>query len=592
VKPALKYTLLALFALLVAGVGYHLYDLYQRELLWGHWPLLFLVALWGLMLVLFEKKFARDGWRWLGLATLSGALLAISFPPIPLTILIFMAFVPLLKLESEIAEKQAGKGLFKYVWHTFVTWNILTTWWVMNTAFFASLIAIWLNAFFMVIPFWLFHKAKKYLPRFGYGTLIVFWLAFEYVHLRWEISWPWLTLGNAFSEFPSWVQWYEWTGVPGGSFWILGANLLIFRLFEKANWSFRPKKYLTELTWSWLGVKLFVLIPLVASWAIYLNHEDRGRDVEVVVVQPNYEPHYEKFRAPAEERRRRFLRLAKEKLTPNTEYLVFPETSFWHYDDRFINSQEDIKALRTLFDEYPNLKIVTGIIAYHIFQKGEPLTPAARKQVRSGETIFWEERNAAIQLERDPNRLPFYIKSKLVPGAEITPYKQIFGFIAPLLDHLGGSVEGHGTQPEREAFESNSGKIAPVICYESVYGDYVTGYIRAGAEAIFIMTNDGWWDNTAGHKQHLQYATLRAIETRRSIARSANSGISCFINQRGDISQATPYGVEAAIRGTIKFNDEYTFYARHGDILGRLAAFLSVFLILNILVKSRLPKET
>lgn len=536
----------------------------------------------------------RNSWRHLGLATLSAVLLSISFPPIPLTFFIFIALVPLLKVEKEIAEqtvKNPDKGIFKFAYHTFVTWNILTTWWVANTAFFASFIAIWLNSFFMCIPFMLFVWTKRHLPKFGYASLVAFWLAFEFIHLRWEISWPWLTLGNTFAEFPSWVQWYEYTGVPGGTVWILVSNILIFRLFEKANWSIKPMKYLTIHRKEWLTVKLFAIIPLAVSLVMYFNYEEKGRDVEVVVVQPNYEAHYEKFRAPKQERQRRFLRLSKEKLTENTEYLVFPETSFWHYDDRYLNTEQDIRALRTLFDEFPNLKIVTGVIAYHVFGENEPHSKAVRSQTRNGQTIFWEERNAAIQLEKDKPEIPFYTKSKLVPGAEIMPYRQFFGFVTPLVDHLGGSIAGHGTQPEREAFESSAGKIAPVICYESIYGEYHAGFVEAGAEAIFVVTNDGWWDDSPGHKQHTKFASLRAIETRRGVARAANMGNAGFINQRGDILEITEYGEEGSLRGTMKFNDELTFYVKNGDIIGRLGLFLSVILILNLVVKRYVPKK-
>ena len=593
-NKSVQATILSILGITILGIGYLLYDMAANEELWAHWPFFFLVSLWAFYLIFFQKKYTKNGWRHLGLATLSGVLLSVSFPPIPMTFFIFAAFVPLLKIEKEIAagvNDNVKKGIFKFAYHSFVTWNILTTWWVANTAFFASFIAIWLNAFFMAIPFMLFVWTKRRLPKFGYASLIFYWLAFEYIHLRWEISWTWLNLGNAFAEFPSWIQWYEFTGVPGGTFWILATNILIFKLFEKANWSVKPMDYINKYRVDWIKVKLFAIVPIFISWAMYFNHEDNGRDVEVVVVQPNYEAHYEKFRAPKQERQRRFLRLSKEKLTEKTEYLVFPETSFWHYDDRLINNESDIRALRTLFNDYPNLKIVTGIIAYHIFKENESHSPAVREQTRNGQTIFYEERNAAIQLEKSQNNLPLYIKSKLVPGAEMTPYRKIFSFVTPLLDHLGGSVAGHGSQPERMAFESSSGKVAPVICYESVYGDYHTGFIRDGAEAIFIITNDGWWDNSAGHKQHLKYASLRAIETRRSVARSANMGTSCFINQRGDISQPTEYGIEGSVRGTIKFNNEMTFYVRYGDLIGRIGLFVSVLLLLNLIAKKYLPKK-
>ena len=147
------------------------------------------------------------------------------------------------------------------------------------------------------------------------------------------------------------------------------------------------------------------------------------------------------------------------------------------------------------------------------------------------------------------------------------------------------------SQKERSAFKASDLGVAPVICYESVFGEYTTGYVKNGANALFIVTNDGWWDNTAGHKQHLLFASLRAIETRRPIARSANTGISCLINQRGDILQPTEYDEAATVKGTLLFNDTITFYVRYGDLIGRLAGFISILLLLNVIAKGALRRS-
>ena len=151
---------------------------------------------------------------------------------------------------------------------------------------------------------------------------------------------------------------------------------------------------------------------------------------------------------------------------------------------------------------------------------------------------------------------------------------------------MGGTVAGNGIQSERTVFwdEAREQAIAPVICYESIYGEYCTEYVRKGANAIFIVTNDGWWDDSPGFRQHLKFASLRAIETRRSVARSANTGISGYINQRGDILEATDYEVDAVLNSKIKFNDEITFYTKWGDFIARIAGLLAVLLLLNAIV--------
>jgi apolipoprotein N-acyltransferase len=102
---------------------------------------------------------------------------------------------------------------------------------------------------------------------------------------------------------------------------------------------------------------------------------------------------------------------------------------------------------------------------------------------------------------------------------------------------------------------------------------------------LFVITNDGWWGDTPGYHQHNAFSCVRAIETRRSIARSANTGISCFINQRGEILQKLGWWKRDAIKGTINANDKITFYVKHGDYIARIARFFALIVILSAIVK-------
>jgi apolipoprotein N-acyltransferase len=593
-KKSLRLILLGLFIILTLWLGLTMFSRYRNQELWGHLPLFFFISAWISILLLFWTTYIKTpkALRWLLLSTASGIILSVGFPPLPFTFLMFVGWVPLLLLENEIAEAKSRsfkKQLFPFAYNTFVVWNILTTYWVANTAFVAGIVAIWLNSFFMTVPFLLFHYTKKILPRLSYISFIVYWISFEMLHLNWEISWSWLNLGNAFARFPQWVQWYEFTGIFGGTLWILLANVLIFKLFKQTPsvlniWKTQKRN---------LAIIAGILaLPVIFSYLRYFEYKEEGKEVEVAVIQPNLEPHYEKFQLPEELQFDRFRRLSEQILTQETDYLLFPETSFNAGNKDELATNFGVDYFRNLMYKYPKTKLVTGVVAYKVFKEGEPLTRSTRIQLIGSDTMYWEAYNAAIQIENGSDSIPFYIKSKLVPGAEILPYHEVFFFLKPLVESLDGSVAGHGSQSLRESFESNSGRIAPVICYESVFGDYHTGYINQGkAQAIFIMTNDGWWDNTAGHKQHLQFACLRAIETRRSIARSANTGISCFINQRGDILQPTNYGEETAIRGKIPFSDRVTFYTKWGDLIGRIAVFTAALIFLSTFVRGYLHKK-
>jgi apolipoprotein N-acyltransferase len=220
------------------------------------------------------------------------------------------------------------------------------------------------------------------------------------------------------------------------------------------------------------------------------------------------------------------------------------------------------------------------------YQLGHGEKPArwARKFTDTGG--FYYAYNAAIMLN-SRDSLQLYHKSKLTPGVEILPSFKGFKWLENYAIDLGGTVGSLGMDVQRKVYTTvGSVRVAPVICYESIFGEFFSEFVRNGAEVMIIITNDGWWGNTAGHRQHYSFAHLRAIETRRSIARSANTGISAFIDQRGDEHQRTGYWVPAVIKGTVNANDRVTFYARHGDYLARFFSYLAVAILFVATVKS------
>jgi apolipoprotein N-acyltransferase len=157
--------------------------------------------------------------------------------------------------------------------------------------------------------------------------------------------------------------------------------------------------------------------------------------------------------------------------------------------------------------------------------------------------------------------------------------------LAKLAIEMGGTSGSLGRQTEREVFEGPKGaKVGTAICYESVFGEHVAEYVRKGANLLFILTNDAWWQDTPGYKQHLAYACLRAIETRKYIARSANTGISCFISDAGEIINQTKWYEKTSISLNVPLNKFSTFFVLHGDILAKLLSILSILIMVVGLV--------
>ncbi|MDX1476510.1 MAG: apolipoprotein N-acyltransferase [Saprospiraceae bacterium] len=574
--------------LLAALVANQMAERTQQQLLWGWRPFFLLLSVWAGMLILLSSRYTRapDNRRYLLLSTLSGVLLSLGFPVSPLTPLIFVGLVPLLIISRGLFRWRGGPArwsMFKYAFNAFLIWNVCTTFWVINTSFLPGIVANVLNAMIMAAVFTLIHQAMCTLKgRLPTVALITIWIAFEYLHLYWEISWPWLNLGHAFAQYPSWVQWYEITGIFGGSLWVLWVNDLVWRAWDAYQVT---QRFPRRRVW---GIAAMIILPIVAGvvrWATYPLEEG---SVKVAVVQPNFEPHYEKFVFNQNDQLERFVRLSESVIDSTTDYLVFPETSFPAVLLNDIERDGRIRRLRQMMAPFPDLKLVMGIESYRTFTE-EVDMPAIRLQEGLRDTFWYDVQNSAVQLATGEEIDP-YFKSKLVPGAEFFPFRDVLPFIRPLIHMLQGSVAGLTKQDEREVFRSGSTAVAPVICYESVYGAYVGEYVRKGASMIFIVTNDGWWDDTPGHQQHLKFASLRAIEHRRPIARSANTGVSCFINQRGDILQATDYGVEAVITGLVDPGDGYTFYTRWGDMIARISVFLAVLLLALTIVRSRLQR--
>lgn len=599
-----KIILISSLLLLALSIwlGFDMVRLSQQELLWGHRPLFFLLAAWGTVVLWWMLgRAARKrpvSWRRLGMAALSALLLSLGYPGfLPLPFLLFVGFIPLLILEKEIAdEPKARWSLFGYSYLAFVLWNIITTYWVANSALLAGMFAIFVNSLLMALPMLAYQATKKVLPKWGEWAFAVYWISYELLHYHWDLAWPWLTLGNGFAAVPSLVQWYEYTGVFGGTAWVLALNLLLWK-----GWEHYQAQQAISKPILYRALAL-IIAPIGLSLVLFYTYEEVEDAIEVVVVQPNYEPHYEKFSVPEREQVQQFMNLAKDKLTPETDYLVFPETSFGLVETSAINSYPSVERIRAELVEYPELNIITGLNAYYRFQPGEQPSGAVReyRPNNGGAGFSYETYNLAAQLTIGVEEVEIYKKSKLVPGAEIFPFKRLFPFMEPLVKQLGGTTAGLGTQEKRSPLVSATARIAPVICYESVFGDYFTGYVRPqsrtalGSNAAFIMTNDGWWDNTPGHRQHLYYASLRAIETRRSIARSANTGVSAFVDQRGVISQPTKYDEAIAIKGIINLNDQLTFYVKWGDLIARISLFLAGLLIMNTVAKTwmkRVGKE-
>jgi len=535
------------------------------------------------------------------LSLLGGILLALGWPERGFPGFLFIGFVPLLIIEEHISNHRDRFVKFSVLFYTypgFFAWNLLTTWWIVNSTLTGAILAVVLNALFMSIVFQVFHWSRKYLRSrlASYLALLCYWIAFEYLHLNWDLNWPWLNLGNGFASYYKWVQWYEYTGTIGGTAWVLIANIFLYQSIapavqkhsQKGHRSVLPSHPLPLLPSSslprYLAISLLLVLwigaPIIFSYSIYRNYKETPRPVRFVVVQPNLDPYTEEYTVPPAEVISRIMKLAGPVLTDSTNFLVAPESaiqeSMWENN---LSGFSSIRMLRGINKKYPGLNMLIGGSTFYQFRPDEPLPRTARKFTDTDG--HYNAYNAAI-LFNNRDSLQLYHKSKLTPGVEILPSFKGFNWLEKYAIDLGGTVGSLGMDSIRKVFTTvNTVRVGPAICYESIFGEFFGRFVHNGAEIMIIITNDGWWGNTAGHRQHFDFAHLRAIETRRCIARSANTGISAFIDQRGDAHRQTKYWVPAVITGTLNANNRITFYVEHGDYIARILTYLGGLLLIG-----------
>lgn len=522
------------------------------------------------------------------LTTLSAFLVAMAWPFIGgISYFMFFALVPLLLVEDHIFRKgyRPRKVFFHAYWFFFL-FNALTTWWIYFASFGGLILALVFNSLLMAIPFWFYHVTKRRTDgRIALAAYFLYWLAFEYAHYYWELSWPWLSFGNVFANDVWMIQWYEITGVAGGTFWILLVNLIIFYIIRDSFWL--QKKRLAEQKLRWVILSISLLLPMLLSLNMYVSYQEKSDPVDVVVVQPNIDPYRDKFGGMSlDEQLEKFTNLAKPVMDEKVDYLLGPETqiSFSVMENR-IDSNFAVKQLRKFVSSYPKLRLITGMSSHRFIAEEENTSPTAKPTDEPG--ILYDHYNASLQISNN-EPIQVYHKMKLVLGVERVPFAGIFPYLEKLALDMGGSSGSMGVESAPKLFHSihePRHQVVPAICYESIYGEHIAEFVNKGADLIFIITNDGWWRDTPGYRQHMAYARLRAIENRRSIARCANTGISCFINQRGDIIARTAWWEPAVLRQTINANAGLTWFSRHGDYIGRSAAFAAIMLALYALMR-------
>ena len=514
------------------------------------------------------------------LALTSGLLLGVPWIIPSFFFLIFIAWVPFFQLEKNLHNNRNRHALLNYVFPGFLLWNLLGAWWVMQAQWLGAILIFLANSLLQALVFWSASRVRSSLKIPLIIPFLFIWLGYEYFHNIWDLAWPWFNLGNALVTAPKLIQWVEFTGVRGGSLWIILVNFAVFKAYE----SYQNRRFRIMVPVA-LGILLLLLVPAFFSYQMYCNFQKGEESVKIALIQPNLDPYTEKF-VPEKQARHleEFFKTADNILDDDTQYLLGPETLIvQQIDEENPSASPYYRQLVNFQEKHPGLNCLLGVHSYRKLDSHIP--PGSRFNREKG--FYYEAFNTALFLApgADPQ---FYHKTKLVPIFERMPFVQYLSFLGKFSLELGGYNGTYSNRQESTNFESPDGSmsILPILCFESVFGPYCAQNLTEKKGFICMITNDGWWKNTSGYRHHYNFSPIRAIECRRDLVRVANTGISAIIDARGMVMTQTPWWEKATLKGEVHLRKGRTFFARHGDWLGRISLALGVFLTIGSILRS------
>lgn len=519
------------------------------------------------------------------LALLAGLLISLGWiTPCP-TLVMLVAIVPLLFAEDIITKDERKVKLLRTALVGFIYMYLLD---VMLISPISLLFGGWAYLFFCInsllfaIVFLLYALFKRKLGKaWGLVAFVALYITFEYLLLNLDFSFPVVLLGNALMGIESFglpfIQWYEYTGVLGGSLWVLAVNVLIYVLISNRV----AKKKLNVAVLS--SAIVIIVLPIALSVLIYNTYKECMSPVNFVLVQPNIDPYEEKFSIEQGEQLDRMLSLTRGAADESTDFIVFPETAldsnFWYNN---INENGKICYLRdSIMSKYTQAHLITGATMLQYFMTKEP---PSRDAMQAGDNLYIQMYNAAFQIAKN-EPVQIYKKDKLVLGTERNPFAKEWDS-----KMTGGQTSNLAKAEEQAIFKSAKANVGTFICYEAIFGKYCSHFADMGADILCTITNDGWWLDTDLPTKHLRFVQLRAIENRRSIARCGNTGITAGIDQCGRIVAQSPWWEPDALKVTLNKNKTKTLYSMAGDYIGVMAAIASFFIFWIVVIRLILKK--
>jgi len=512
--------------------------------------------------------------------------MGLSAPPFHTGFLAFIAFIPFFFLFETIKKY---KRAFLYSFLTLATFHLSVCYWLPFTRdvylSVVAVVALFINPtlYFIPIALWLFIQRTIGFRR----SLLAFpwiWVSFEYFRSTTDLAGPIFTFGYTQAYSLDIIQIASIFGVYGISFWIVAINIILYLLLSNVitkKWKLYSGPSIATL----LSIILIFMVPKLYGQKVLRSsefHENHlAQSTRIAIVQPNIDP-FVKWNSPVEPQLKLLQAMTAESCRDSVDMVVWPETAIPRY---IFYSLEDLSFLNQIRCEADSLRInlFTGTLDLMYFDPSKPI-PKSAKWNSTGQ--HYDIYNTAILLQPHHEEIQKHAKMILVPFAERFPYADQILNVANLNFirwNFGTGGLGAGTRQTVFSYTSRDSvpvKFSTVICFESLFPQLVSSFVRKGAQFIVILSNESWWGKTEGSFQHCQMDIFRAIENRRWIVRCSNGGASCFIDPFGHILQLTPLDVSKIIKCNIQPSDEITLYTRYGDWFAGMCIAISLIVAL------------
>ncbi len=480
-------------------------------------------------------------------------------------LLLAVACVPLFIAIALGTRRQAmGFGLLAGVSHFLVQlyWIVFVLGQYGGLPLYLSVPALFLLSLYMACYLMVFSWLANFSLKNCSATLCLWLLPCIWVGLDWLRSFfgsgfPWMDLGYGFASMPLWLQSADVYGHYGLTFLVILVNTLLLLCFVNR----KQKQLCLRLVIPVVALLLLVSVYSTLRWQQMLAGEGERETLIIGVVQSNVDQgqkwNPERQQQTVQDYIGQSSQLMDKVVRP--ELVVWPETAL-----PFFPVQHPLLPVIENFIRSEKIMLLTGAPWYE--RTGEGIDDIA----------FF---NSSHLFDVTGKVIAQTAKTHLVPFGEYVPMQDLLPFIAPLVEAVGDFTPGKIQSPPA----CQKANIGVLICFESIFPDISRKWVQAGANLLVNITNDAWYGYSSAPYQTLAMTRLRAVETRRSVVRSANTGFSAFIDPLGRLLEVSPLFAAWESTAEVQLVEEKSLFVRGGYLFAPFCFFFSLFVFVSVL---------